>query len=257
LVPKVIFEDRARHLFVMEYLPKERFPAWKDELAAGIVDVAFASSVGAWLARIHASTAFSSSLARRFANLEQFVALRLDAYLLQAARANPDVAPQLNALAAGVVSSQIALMQGDISPKNILHGPEMPVFLDAETTCYGDPAFDLAFCLNHLLLKCVWHPEYTDAYAAAFRALTDAYLQGVGWESAEMLESRAARLLAGLLLARIDGKSPVEYISDPRDKTFVRGRAKEFLRTEGETLEEMCVDWVRESGSYFTASGTR
>ena len=51
-------------------------------------------------------------------------------------------------------------MHGDVSPKNILVGWKGPVFLDAETTCYGDPAFDLAFCLTHLLLKCVWHPEW-------------------------------------------------------------------------------------------------
>src|SRR5215472_7451271 len=48
LVPKIVFEDRAHHLFVMEYLAKARFPVWKDELAAGTVDIAFASSVGAW-----------------------------------------------------------------------------------------------------------------------------------------------------------------------------------------------------------------
>ena len=31
--------------------------------------------------------------------------------------------------------------------------------------------FDLAFCINHLLLKCVWHPQYTEQYLASFRAL--------------------------------------------------------------------------------------
>jgi 5-methylthioribose kinase len=257
LVPKVIFADRSRHLFVMEYLPKARFPIWKDELAAGIVDVAFASSVGASLARIHASTGSSPSTAQRFANQEQFMALRLDAYLLQAARANPDVAPRLKSLAESVATARIALMQGDISPKNILHGPETPVFLDAETTCYGDPAFDLAFCLNHLLLKCVWHPEHTDAYAAAFVALKNAYLRGVRWEPGDLLDRRAAALLAGLLLARIDGKSPVEYITDARDKAFARTRAKQFLNTEGRTLEEIRGEWVLEIGRYFTASGTR
>jgi 5-methylthioribose kinase len=257
LVPRVIMRDPARHLFAMEYLPKTRFPVWKDELSAGVVDAAFAASVGHWLARIHARTAASASLARRFANLPQFTALRLDAYLLEAARANEDVAAELRSLTDGVATSKVALMQGDISPKNILRGPETPVFLDAETTSYGDPAFDLAFCLNHLLLKCIWHPEHMKAYAAAFRALKDTYLQGAGWEPREGLERRAEGLLAGLLLARIDGKSPVEYITDPRDKAFVRAHAKAFLKTSGRTLEEMCDDWVVETERYFTGSGTR
>src|SRR5262249_19397959 len=161
-------------------------------------------------------------------------------YLLHASRSNDDVAARLTSIAEGVAKAQIALMQGDISPKNILHGPETPVFLDAETTCYGDPAFDLGFCLNHLLLKCIWRPQHTNAYTAAFLALKNAYLEGVTWERPKVLEARAASLLAALMLARIDGKSPVEYITSDRDKAFVRARAKAFLGTTGRTLEEMC-----------------
>ena len=73
--------------------------------------------------------------------------------------------------------------------------------------------FDLSFCLNHLLLKCVWHREFAEEYIASFRALKDAYLARVDWEDRDGLERRTARLLAMLLLARIDGKSPVEYLT--------------------------------------------
>ncbi len=256
LVPKIVGRDPAQHLFVMAYLPKDTYPVWKDELSAGIVDVAFATSVGDWLARIHAATAHSADIARRFANEAQFTALRLDAYLLQAGRANPDVARRLGEIVESVRTARIALMQGDISPKNILHGPETPVFLDAETTCYGDPAFDLAFCLNHLLLKSVWHPALTDAYGESFRALARAYLTGVSWEAPSNIEARTSALLAGLLLARVDGKSPVEYITDPRDKAFVRERAKELLRGS-RSLDETVSDWTKAVRGYFTASGTR
>jgi 5-methylthioribose kinase len=257
IVPSVIAQDRSRHLFVMSYLPKARYPVWKDELAAGAVDLAFAASVGAWLARIHASTANSPSVAQRFSDKRQFHALRLEPYLLHAAARNPDVSAELRVIADCVAGAQIALMQGDISPKNILHGAETPVFLDAETACYGDPAFDLAFCLNHLLLKCVWHPEHTGRYAAAFVALNDAYRAGVNWETDDGIERRTARLLAGLLLARIDGKSPVEYIVNPRDKDFVRRQAKQFLVSPRQTLSAMLSDWLLAARYYFTASGTR
>jgi hypothetical protein len=122
-------------------------------------------------------------------------------------------------------------------------GPEGPVFLDAETACYGDPIFDLCFCINHLLLKCVWHPEYADDYLASFRALKDAYLAGVNWEDASGLERRAARLLAMLLLARVDGKSPVEYLTDAGTQAFVRDAAKDFIYGEEESLEIMALVW--------------
>lgn len=244
--PHVIAEDRARHLFVMDYLPAEKHPVWKAELAAGHASVDFAASVGAALARIHGATAGSEAVAHAFANDAQFHALRLDPYLLFTASRHPDLAGKITALANGVARARIALMQGDISPKNILIGPDGPVFLDAETACYGDPAFDLAFCLNHLLLKQVWHPEHRDAYVAAFAALKNGYLEGVDWEDADDIDARTAALLPALLLARIDGKSPVEYLTDDKDRERVRAQARALLKHDGLRLDDVL--------SYFAGS---
>jgi 5-methylthioribose kinase len=242
-VPKILGEDRARHLFVMEFLPPQQYPVWKFELAAGRVDARFAAKVGEALARIQAATAGRPDVAQRFANDEQFYALRLEPYLLHTANKHPDVAPRIRAIADGVAKARIALMQGDISPKNILCGPKGPVFLDAETACYGDPAFDLAFCLNHLLLKCVWHPENTEAYLKSFEALKQSYLAGAVWEPAEPLERRTASILSALLLARIDGKSPVEYLTREEDKDLVRRRANLLLMRERLSLSDVVALW--------------
>jgi aminoglycoside phosphotransferase (APT) family kinase protein len=242
--PQILDEDRVRHLFVMEFLPPETYPVWKSLLAAGKADAGFAARIGEAVARIHAATAEREDIARLFANQAQFHALRIDAYLLHTATKHPDVADTIRALAHGVATARIALMHGDVSPKNILSGPDGPVFLDAETCCYGDPAFDLAFCLNHLLLKCVWHPEHTAAYAASFVALKEAYFAKADWEERAGLERRTAGLLAAFLLARIDGKSPVEYIASERDKAFVRAMAKEFLYGSRKTLDGMLARWT-------------
>jgi len=243
LVPEVLGEDRARHALAMEYLPPQSHPLWKAELAAGRVDAAFAAQVGEALAHIHAATAGREDIAHDFAHDTQFRALRLEPYLLHAAKAHGDVAARIRALAQGVADARIALMQGDVSPKNILCGPEGPVFLDAETACYGDPAFDLAFCLNHLLLKCVWHREFAQAYLESFSALARAYLDGANWEPADEIEARAAALLPALLLARIDGKSPVEYLTEEKDKTFVRETAKAMLKRGAKRLEDVHSEW--------------
>ena len=125
------------------------------------------------------------------------------------------------------------LVHGDVSPKNILVGPRGPVFVDAECAWFGDPAFDLAFCLNHLLLKCVHRPARTDAFLGAYRALADTYLAGVTWEPAAAVEARAATLLDGLLLARVDGKSPVEYLRTEPQRARVREFAMTRLRAHG------------------------
>ncbi len=244
-VPKVLGQDRARHLFAMEFLD---YPVWKARLAAGKIDALFAAEVGRALARIHAASARRADLARAFANGAQFHALRIEPYLLYTAAANPDVGDAIGAMAESVAAARIALMHGDVSPKNILCGTEGPVFLDAECACYGDPAFDLAFCLNHLLLKAAWHPADAAALATAFRALKNAYLAGAAWEPRAELERRSAGLLAALLLARVDGKSPVEYLSDAASKDFVRAQAKALLGAI--TLDDL-------GGRYFASAMAR
>jgi aminoglycoside phosphotransferase (APT) family kinase protein len=243
LVPQVLAEDRARHVFAMSYLPPETYPLWKAGLAAGDVDPDFAAQVGAALARIHAATAGRADIAAQFANHEQFFALRLEPYLLFTAGRHPDVELRIRQLADSIAASRGALMHGDVSPKNILCGPESPMFLDAETACIGDPAFDFAFCLNHLLLKCIWHPEHSGAYLESFAQLKDAYLSDVDWEPRGDVERRTAALLPALLLARIDGKSPVEYLTDARDKDRVRAAAKLLLREEPSQLKTLSAMW--------------
>src|SRR5580658_3552868 len=242
-VPTVLAEDRASHLFVMNYFDPATHPCWKNLLCDGMVDPAFAAKVGEIIARIHRAGAGSKTVQDEFATYDFFMALRIDPYLLTAAKAHPDRAERIREIAGNLARARIALMHGDLSPKNILVGPDDPIILDAETACYGDPAFDLAFCLNHLLLKCVWKPAYIRDYCASFAALRDAYLAMVDWEDAQALERRASALLAALLLARIDGKSPVEYLTSPRALDFVRGAARDYLARPDLTLEDIRRDW--------------
>src|SRR6202007_3164907 len=166
----------------------------------------------------HSRFARSSVVAAAFATDAIFYAIRLEPYLLATARAHPDRAAALERLAETTAHTKLTLVHGDVSPKNILIGPRGPVFIDAECAWFGDPAFDLAFCLNHLLLKCLWVPAATSRLLAAFDTLAETYLAGVDWEPAECVDRRTAHLLPGLFLARIDGKSPVEYLTAEEDK---------------------------------------
>lgn len=243
VVPEILAEDREEHLFVMNFFPPEEFPCWKTLLAAGDADPDFAASVGNALGAIHQATAQSEDLARSFATGAMFMALRIEPYLLHTAKAHPDRASRIQAMAESLMESRIALVHGDVSPKNILKGQEGPVFLDAECAWYGDPAFDLAFCLNHLLLKCVWHPEHRKEYIRSYKSLTDAYLARLGWEEPDGFNRRTAGLVAALLLARIDGKSPVEYLTEERDKAFVREAARTYLAESPIDLAGLAADW--------------
>ena len=244
-IPEPLALDEKRRLLAMAYLSPGGHRLWKAELMAGRVEPAFAALVGARLGRIHAATAREPGLAAEFATDETFFALRLDAYLLAAARARPEVAGPIEALVARTAATRLALVHGDVSPKNILVGPQGPVFLDAETAWWGDPAFDLAFCLNHLLLKRLPAPARSDALKASFAALAGAYLAEVDWEPPAALEARAASLLPALLLARVDGKSPVEYVTEEAQKTLVRAAAVPLLLQPPMTLEAVGAAWDR------------
>ncbi len=244
-VPRLIAEDTEAGLFAMQWLAPDGHPVWKAQLRDGTIEPAVAIEVGRRIARIHAATAGRREIAARFATDHVFLPIRLEPYLLATAARHPDVAPALRALAEGTARTKLALVHGDVSPKNILVGPRGPVFLDAECAWYGDPAFDLAFCLNHLLLKGLWVPARRRAFLKCFDVLAEGYLQGVAWEAPAAIETRVATLLPGLLLARVDGKSPVEYLTADSDKDFVRETAGRLLQSPPATLAEVRDAWQR------------
>jgi len=217
--PRVLAADDDAGVFAMQYLP---LPVWKERLRQGDARPAFAAQVGATLAAIHSATAGRAEVAARFATDAIFYSIRLEPYLVATGTAHRDLEQIFQSLVARTANTKVCLVHGDVSPKNILVADRGPIFLDAECAWYGDPAFDLAFCLNHLLLKCLWTPAARGAFLECFDALSGAYLKAVRFPD---VEKRTASLLPALLLARIDGKSPVEYLTEPQ-----RQQVREFAR---------------------------
>ena len=241
--PRILARDTARGMFAMEYLDPVRFPCWKDQLLKGHAEPAFAAAVGEHLARIHSATGQDKDIAASFPTDEIFHTIRLAPYLETTAVAHPELSDAILALVRVTAETHTALVHGDVSPKNILAGPDGPVFLDAECSWYGDPAFDLAFCLNHLLLKCLAVPAKTDVFLLSFDALAQSYLETVTAEPPDTIEARTARLLPGLFLARVDGKSPVEYITNEADKNRVRRSASAWLLKPADRLADIGRLW--------------
>lgn len=190
--------------FAMEYLGD--MPNWKTSLLAGEADESTARLAGTVLGRLHAASWLDDSARTRFDTLPIFHALRIEPYLLTTAARVPEVADILRAEATRLAETQLALVHGDYSPKNLLTGPQRLIVLDAECAWFGDPAFDTAFLLTHLHLKALLHPHAI----ALVPAFWSAYTAACGRD----LEQRTVRLLLCLLLARVHGKSPVEYLTD-------------------------------------------
>jgi len=245
VAPGLVAQDRDAYFFVMEYLRPEEYPLWKVQLRDGLTDVSFAAEVGRRLAMIHEYTAARPQLSEEFPTDGIFYASRMESYLEATAAVHNDLRRPLFALIHTTMHTKHALVHGDVSPKNILNGPRGPVLLDPECAFYGDPAFDLAFCLNHLLLKCLWNAAARDGFFACFSALAAAYLNAVRWERVEDVESRTARLLPGLFLARVDGKSPVEYITRDEDRSLVRRTGRALIQNPVDRLAEVAAAWRR------------
>lgn len=242
-VPRVLARDEQACLFAMEYLPPDRYPVWKALLLAGQVDAEAARDVGALAGKLHAASALDPAAPAIFATDENFDALRITPYLRVTARAHPDLLERLDGIAARTASTHLAVVHGDVSPKNILLGPHGPVLLDAECAWYGDPAFDVAFCINHLLIKSVRVPAAAAALRAAARALVGAHARHVRWEPAGHLDGRVASLTPALALARVDGSSPVEYLTSAQRAT-VRSAGRALLIEPPATVSELVDRWA-------------
>ncbi|MGO4256609.1 phosphotransferase [Marmoricola sp. RAF53] len=240
--PEVLAYDGSRHLLALSYLDPARHRVWKDDLLRGEVDLAFAASVGARLGAVHRVTSQRPEIAERFATDDLFEALRIEPYFRTLVRRHPELADAIDALIDETLTVRTALVHGDASPKNILVGPDGPVILDAETARWGDPAFDVAFCLNHLLLKSLLPGAPRDALVDAAHLLLAGYLDHVDTDARAALEARVVRLLPLLLLARVDGRSPVEYLDQPATEV-VRAFSRRRIRTPVEQLFELTAAW--------------
>ena len=244
--PELLGQHPELGVLVMQYLDPVHYRLWKQELHAGNADAHTAKAMGQVLSKIHSYAARNSQLASEFPTDKIFFEIRLAPYLLATAERHPKLAHALEALVLQTQNNAKTLVHGDVSPKNILLGPQGPVLLDAECATWSDPAFDLSFCLNHLLLKCLWTPSSSSDLLHCFEGLTNSYLQSVDLELPTDLEARAARLLPGLLLARVDGKSPVEYVTEAHQREHVRRVASALLIKPASHLHEIAHAWAKD-----------
>jgi aminoglycoside phosphotransferase (APT) family kinase protein len=247
-VPEMHGYSATQFGFAMEFLSGPGVRLWKAALLAGESVGDEAARVADVLGRIHAAGAAHSFDRGAFDNSADFHAIRVEPYLLFTAQRHPSVADRLTCLADGLDASSVTLIHGDVSPKNILFRGGQPVFLDAECATMGDPCFDIAFCMNHLILKAVHVPGLRHALLAAVIDFWRVYAPHVNWEGPAALEGRVAALLPALMLARVDGKSPVEYLSEA-DKVRVRAMALNLLRNPEvrlqATIEMLAAGLVR------------
>ncbi len=221
-VPEVFDIDREACALTIARAPAG-WRSWKTALLAGDVDPAVAEELGRILAAWHVDSAGDEQVAHRFDDWQAFDQLRLDPYHRTVARRHPDLAGAVHRLMAEMEERRMAFVHGDFSPKNVLVGDTGLWVLDFEVAHYGDPSFDLAFMLNHLSLKAIHRPQA----AARYRRCAEVFLAAYGHGAPQLAATseRLARHLGCLMLARVDGKSPAEYLTaEGRERARRKGR---------------------------------
>jgi 5-methylthioribose kinase len=231
-LPEVIYRDRRNFLYIMTAAPQGSL-VWKESLlACRRSDLGVAREIGLLLARLINSTGASPKFELWFHNRTHFEQLRIDPYYRTTAirqAGDPEVQMALRELIADSLKIRTSIVHGDFSPKNILvHGRDI-FLIDFEVVHWGDPSFDAGFLLNHLFLKAFHKPQFAQVYLEAVREFWKALHAGLGLGATGDFETMTIRHLGGLMLARIDGKSPVEYIRDEQTKERVRRVAKSIM----------------------------
>lgn len=244
-ITRLLFEDRQHGLLAMEAVPAPH-ENWKTALLAGRVEPERVRQFARLLGAIHGRAyARRDEVAGHFRQRQFFEALRLEPYYQYTAGQVPEAAAFLQALVTQTRATAQTLVHGDYSPKNILlHGPRM-VLLDHEVVHWGDPAFDLGFSLTHLLSKAHHLPGQRTALAAAAGLYWDEYQAALGdvpWRSD--LEARAVRHTLACLLARVAGRSPLEYL-DQAERAAQRAAVVRLLVSPPETIEALASAFLK------------
>lgn len=209
-----VFEDFDHDLLAMEAVPQPH-ENWKDMLLAGRIEPDHLLQFANLLAAVHRDSAErKDSLASEFDDRTFFESLRVEPYYAFAARTVPASLPFFEELIRDCRARRFALVHGDYSPKNVLVHNGRLILLDHEVIHWGDGAFDMGFAMTHLLSKAHHLPEHRLVFAETAWQFWTLYWNAVrkcAWSDG--FEPMAVRHTLGCLLARVAGRSPLEYLS--------------------------------------------
>lgn len=236
-VPHIIDVDPDRFVVTIEHAP-EGWHTWKEDLLAGHADARVAARLGGILADWHLGTSSPGSVPPQLDDRESFEQLRVDPYYRTVMARVPEMANVVGSHVDRMLATRTCLVHGDFSPKNILVGPaaERTWVIDHEVAHLGDPAFDLAFMLTHLMLKSIHVPTISGDLRACALAFWDSYRTatpaGHDHDAAYVLGHMGC-----LMLARVEGKSPAEYLL-PVERDTARAAGKRLLCEPPDDIEQ-------------------
>ena len=247
-VPSLTFSDDICLVLGMECAPEDAL-VWKPLLLSGQLEPERARQAGDLLSQIHAVTLDDASAASRFVARPLLDQNRLDPWYRAAAAVHPDLHDVFEYAIERLLVIRRVLVHGDYVPKNMLMSERGILILDWEVVHFGNPGYDVATFINHMLLKGVRTDGSRGGFVRMAEAFWRAYRAGVPAEDVGLIEQEALLQLGALMLARVDGKSKVEYLSDEGEVGDARAFGRWLLRARPSSLSEVFTRYVRACGA--------
>ena len=226
----------------MEWYDDVNYVLWKDNLLKKLISIKDSKRVGKLLGLVHKAFHKKKNFEKLFINDSTFYSIRIEPYLLFTSKSYPELSKQYKNTIEFLTKNKTTVIHGDFSPKNILIGKNYPIILDAETACWGNPFFDLAFLNNHLILKSILNKDIIKAYIKTSKAFLESYFAIFSSINNKAFIKKFITLQALLVLARVDGKSPVEYFNK-KHKSIARNLAKSIIEKKITTFNDFFINW--------------
>ena len=232
------FNSRKKYI-VMQYLDTSDYKTLKELFFDKIVNIKTIKLISKHLYKIHTNSnnVKTKNIFKR--NNKNFYDLRLDPYFNEVGRVYPRYKEYIKHLNKNYLKNSNTLVHGDFSPKNILIGKNKIVYLDAECCNFGDPVFDLVFFSNHLLIKSIFIQDKSKEFTRSYITFYKEYLKNLDAKKNKLYINRIIRMTPIMMLARIDGKSPVEYIKSKKIKNTIRNKSFLLLERKINNLDDI------------------
>jgi len=249
--PRFVYEDEKAHILIMEAIPQPH-TNWKVMLLAGEVNFTHVHQFAELLAAIHSHAhKRRNTLSAEFSDRHFFDTLRLEPYYRYVAQQVPQAVGFIEDLIAQTLANAQTLVHGDYSPKNILIHENRLVLLDHEVIHWGDPAFDIGFSMTHLLSKAHHVARSRTVFKQATITYWQTYIAEICTLFDPSFETRCVRHTLGCLLARVAGRSQLEYLSDG-EKSAQRAVAVTLMDDIPATIPELIERFIEGIHAYCT-----
>jgi 5-methylthioribose kinase len=216
-VPNLVFLDPERFVLILDRVPVGS-TVWKTDLLDGVINPDVAAVLGTTLAKWHNFGETNKEARLQFMEDSLFEQLRIDPFYRFVSAKNDLLKPIIDKLIAELEGDKTTIVHGDFSPKNIMVGMDEQVYiLDFEVTHVGNPVFDLAFLLAHLLCKLFRTNE--PLQAKMLIASADNFV--AAYEDVREIAESLPLHTALIALARVEGKSPVNYLDKQQQAQLV------------------------------------